>query len=173
MKKIILFFLLFTSSFLLANNALDDFIDKQIEIEAKFLDQNLSLEKKIKIKKEQGHKYSQFFLDYTIYKDDDLQTNDPYRYQVSTLKLRLNNNRYRGNTNAVMRDEVLLQGYTVRKMIRKILHDVMQQTQSNSKTFFKDKINEILVKQLSEYKPLDKKKYISSDSNQSSTINLS
>ncbi len=149
---------------------MDDFIDKQIEIEAKFLDQNLSLEKKIKIKKEQGNKYSQFFLDYTIYRDDDRQINDPYRYQVSTLKLRLNNNRYRGNTNAVMRDEVLLQGYTVRKMIRKILHDVMQQTQSNSKTFFKDKINEILVKQLSEYKPLDKKKYISSDSNQSSTI---
>jgi len=70
----------------------------------------------------------------------------------------------------VFRDEVLLQGYTVRTGIRNAFHDVLQQTDSESKTFFKDKVNETLVNYFSKYTPLDKKKYISPDQNQSSPI---
>ncbi|WP_415408056.1 mechanosensitive ion channel family protein [Sulfurovum sp. CS9] len=170
MKKIIFFILLFSTSFLLASDTLDDFIDEQIKIEAKLLDQNLSLEKKIEIKKAQGRQYQEFLLLYAADKEEHLQKNNPYRYKVSKLKLRLNNNKYLGNTNAVLRDEVLLQGYTVRTGIRNAFHDVLQQTDSESKAFFKDKVNETLVKYFSKYKPLDKKKYISSDQNQSSPI---
>ena len=170
MKKIIFFILLFSTSFLLANDTLDDFIEEQIKIEAKLLDQNLSLEKKIDIKKEQGKQYQEFLLLYAANKEENLQKSNPYRYKVSKLKLRLNNNKYLGNTNAVMRDEVLLQGYTVKTGIRNAFHDVLQQTNSESKTFFKDKVNETLVKYFSKYTPLDKKKYISPDQNQSSPI---
>ena len=170
MKKIIFFILLFSTSFLLASDTLDDFIDEQIKIEAKLLDQNLSLEKKIDIKKAQGRQYQEFLLLYAADKEEHLQKNNPYRYKVSKLKLRLNNNKYLGNTNAVMRDEVLLQGYTVRTGIRNAFHDVLQQTNSESKAFFKDKVNETLVKYFSEYKPLNKKKYITPDQNQSSPI---
>ncbi len=170
MKKIIFFFLLFSTPFLFANDVLDDFINEQIKIEAKLLDQNLSLEKKIDIKKEQGRQYQEFLLLYAADKEEHLQKKNPYRYKVSKLKLRLNNNKYLGNTNAVMRDEVLLQGYTVRTGIRNAFHDVLQQTDSESKAFFKDKVNETLVKYFSKYKPLDKKKYISPDQNQSSPI---
>lgn len=170
MKKIIFFFLLFSTPFLLANDTLDSFIDEQIKIEAKLLDQNLSLEKKIDIKKAQGRQYQEFLLLYAADKEEHLQKNNPYRYKVSKLKLRLNNNKYLGNTNAVLRDEVLLQGYTVRTGIRNAFHDVLQQTNSESKAFFKDKVNETLLKYFSKYKPLDKKKYISPDQNQSSPI---
>jgi len=170
LKKIIFFFLLFSTPFLLANDTLDSFIDEQIKIEAKLLDQNLSLEKKIDIKKAQGRQYQEFLLLYAADKEEHLQKNNPYRYKVSKLKLRLNNNKYLGNTNAVLRDEVLLQGYTVRTGIRNAFHDVLQQTNSESKAFFKDKVNETLLKYFSKYKPLDKKKYISPDQNQSSPI---
>jgi len=170
LKKIISLILLFSTSFLLANDPLDDFINEQIKIEAKLLDHNLSLEKKIDIKKEQANEYQKFFLLYVSNKEENLQTNDPYRHQVNKLKLRLNNNKYKGNTNAVKRDEVLLQGYTVRRGIRNAFHDVLKQTDSESKAFFKDKVNETLVKYFSKYTPLDKKKYISPDQNQSSPI---
>jgi len=170
LKKIIFLILLFSTSFLLANNPLDDFINEQIKIEAKLLDHNLSLEKKIDITKEQANEYQKFFLFYVSNKEKNLQTNDPYRYQVNKLKLRLHNNKYKGNTNAVKRDEVLLQGYTVRTGIRNAFHEVLKQTDSESKDFFKDKVNETLVKYFSEYIPLDKKKYLSPDQNQSSPI---
>ena len=170
MKKIIFFILLFSTSFLLANNTLDDFINEQIKVEAKLLDQNLSLEKKIDIKKEQASEYQVFLLQYAANKEEHLQEGNPYRHKVSRLKLRLNNNKYLGNTNAVLRDEVLLQGYTIRTGIRNAFHEVLQQTDSESKAFFKDKVNETLLKYFSKYKPLDKKKYISPDQNQSSPI---
>jgi len=170
LKKIIFLILLFSTSFLLANDPLDDFINEQIKIEAKLLDQNLSLEKKMDIKKEQEGEYQKFFLLYVSNKEENLQTNDPYRYQVNKLKLRLNNNKYKGNTNAAKRDEVLLEGYTVRRGIRNAFHEVLKQTDSESKAFFKDKVNETLVKYFSKYTPLDKKKYISPDQNQSSPI---
>jgi len=170
LKKIIFFILLFSTSFLLASDTLDDFIEEQIKIEAKLLDQNLSLEKKMDIKKAQGKQYQEFLLLYAADKEENLQKNYPYRYKVSKLKLRLNNNKYLGNTNAVLRDEVLLQGYTVRTGIRNAFHDVLQQTNSESKAFFKDKVNETLIKYFSEYKPLDKNKYISPDQNLTSPI---
>ena len=168
-KTVFLLFLFFTHS-LSANDILDDFIDEQIKVEAQFLDQNLSLDKKVDIKKEQQIQYARFFLQYAADKEKNLQDNSAYRAQTSRLKIRLNNNKYRGNTNAVMRDEVLMKGYADRNMIRSILHDTLMATNSESDTFFKDKINGILVKYLSAYKPMDKKKYLSSDMNQSSPI---
>jgi len=169
-KKIIFLILLFSTSFLLANDPLDEFINEQIKVEAKLLDHNLSLEKKMNIKKVQESKYKKFFLLYIGNTEENLQINNPYRYKVNKLKLRLNNNRYLGNTNAVKRDKVLLKGYTLRMGIRKAFHDVLRQTDSESKEFFKDKVNETLVKYFSKYTPLDKKKYISPDQNQSSPI---
>ena len=170
LKKVLFLIFLFSTQFLFANDLLNDFIDEQIKIEAKFFDQNLSLDKKVDIKKEQQIQYGKFLLQYAAVKENHLRGNNPYRTQTGRLKLRLNDNKYRGNTNAVMRDEVLLKGYAVRSMIRNILHDTLMNTRGKSKTFFKEQINQILIKYLSKYKPLDKKKYISPDHDQSSPI---
>jgi MscS family membrane protein len=168
-KTLLLLFIFFTHS-LLANDLLDNFIDEQIKVEAQFLDQNLSLDKKVAIKNKQEISYGKFFLYYAADKEKNLQVADPYRTQITRLKLRLNDNKYRGNSNAVMRDEVLMQGYDVRNMIRSILHDTLMATNGESKAFFKEKVNDILIKYLSKYKPLDRKKYLFSDQNQSSPI---
>lgn len=170
MKKIIFLIFLFTTQFLLADNTLDNFINEQIKTERQLLDHNLSLEEKVDIKKTQENTYKKFLLQYAADKKDHLQEDDPYRNEVSKLKLRLNSKKYQGMTSAVMRDEVLLQGYDLRKRIREALHEVMEQTESETKALFKAKINDTLVKYFSKYTPLDKKKYTSQDQDQSSPM---
>lgn len=170
LKRTLFFILIFSSYILSANDFLDDFIDEQIKIEAKFLDQNLSLDTKVTIQKEQELSYKTFFLQNAADKEKNLEKNNPYRTQINRLKLRMNNNKYRGNTNAVNRDTVLLQEYTVRNMIRNILHATMLATHSKSKAFFKAKVNDILVQYLSKYKPLDKTKYLSPNLDHSSPV---
>ncbi len=170
MKKILFLIFLFSTSFLLANDPFDDFIDEQIKVEAKLLDQNLSLDQKVKIKKGQGNTYQEFFLRYAADKEYNLKKPITYRDEVNRLKISINSNKYRGNTNAVLRDEVLLNSYALRKGIRDAFLKVLQQTGSESRAFFKDKVNDVIVEYFSKYKPLDKKKYISSDQNQSSPV---
>lgn len=170
MNKILFLILFFFSSLLLANNAFDDFIDAQIKIEAKLLDQNLSLDEKVKIKQEQGKTYQEFFLSYATNKDDNLKVKNPHRDEINRLQLRLNSNKYRGNTHAVIRDEVLLKSYALRDGIRTAFHEVLQSTRSESRTFYNDKVNEIIIKYFSKYKTLDKKKYLPSDTDMSSPI---
>jgi len=170
LKKILFIILIFSTHSLLANDLLDDFIDKQVKIEAQFLDQNLSLDKKVDIKKKQELQYGKFFFQYAANKEKNLQEGKHYRYKISRLKLRLNDNRYRGYDNATKRDEVLLKSYAVRTMIRNILHDTLMETKRESKSFFKEKVNDILVKYLSKYKPLDRSKYLPADHNQSSPV---
>ena len=170
MKKIIfLLFFLFTS-LLFSNDVLNDFINEQVKIESQLLDQNLSLEEKIEIKEKQDIRYQEFLLQYATNKEEYLQQSDPYKSEINKLQLRLNSNKYRGNTNAVIRDELLIQGYNLRRGIREAFHEVMLLTESESKSFFKDKINEILIKYFSKYTPLDKDKYISADQDPSSPI---
>jgi len=158
------------TSSLFSTDVLNKFIEEQIKIESQLLDYNLSLEKKIKIKEEQGNRYKEFLLQYASNKEEYLQQNDPYKNEISKLQLRLNSNKHRGNANAVMRDELLIKGYELRKGIREAFHEIMLLTESESKSFFKDKINETLVKYYSKYTNFDRKKYILTDQDSSNTI---
>ncbi len=142
-------------------------------MEAKFLDQNLSLEQKMDLKKVQEADYKEFFLEYISNADDKILESNPYRHEINKLKFRLNNNKHLGNTNAILRDEVLLRVYAIRNAIYDAMHTLVQYTESESKAFFKDKINELILKYFSEYKPFDKKKYNLSDQNQTSPIVIS
>ena len=158
------------STLLFSNDFLDEFINEQIKIESQLIDQNLSLEEKIKIKEAQDSKYQEFLLQYAANKEEYLHSSNPYKLELDKLKLRLNSNKYRGYKNAVMRDELLIRGYKLRQGLRDAFHEVMYLTESESKSFFKDKINDTLVKYFSKYTPLDKHKYISPDQDQSSRI---
>lgn len=173
LQKILVFLLLLFSSLAVANDnndTLEAFINEQIIVERQLLDYNLSLEKKIEIKKNQEKRYQDFLLAYASNLNDNLYKSNPYKDEINKLTIRLNSNKHRGNTNAVMRDEVLLQGYNLRKGIRSAFHEVLQQAQSVPKAHFKDKLNETLLKYFSKYTPLDKNKYISKDQDPSSSI---
>lgn len=170
MKKIIFFLFFLLTSSLFSSDVLNDFIDEQVKIESQLLDQNISLDERIKIKEEQANRYKEFLLQYAANKEEYLQQNDPYKNEISKLQLRLNSNRHKNNVNAVMRDELLIKSYELRRGIREAFHEVMLLTESESKSFFKDKIDETLIKYFSKYTALDKEKYISPDQDQSSPI---
>ncbi|WP_294957998.1 mechanosensitive ion channel family protein [Sulfurovum sp.] len=158
MKKLLLLTLLFTS-ILLAGTTLDTFIDQQMKVEKLLLEQNLTKKERQTIEKDQDREYQSFFLQYATNKKEHLLASNPYRTQISKLKLRLNRNKQRGNRTAVLRDEAILHEYLVRNMIRGVLTDVLRHTENKSKAFYEDKVDEILLKHFSEYKPLDPKIY--------------
>ena len=135
-----LLFFLFTS-FLFSNDILNEFLDEQIKVESKLLDQNLSLDEKIEIKEAQETRYQEFLLKYAANKEEYLQKSNPYKRELNKLQLRLNSNKHRGYTNAVLRDELLIKEYKFRESIREAFHEIMLLTKSESKSFFKDKNN--------------------------------
>ncbi|MEA3491038.1 MAG: mechanosensitive ion channel family protein [Campylobacterota bacterium] len=173
MKKIIFLLILLYASSLLADsndNTFDTFIDKQINVEAIFFDQNLSLDDKVKVKKKQSSDYQDFFLQYSTEKSINSKVNNPYRKDMNRVKIRIKSNRYAGNINAIKRDEVLLKNYSTRNALREMLNSIIKQTNSNSKAFFKEKVNEIIEKFFSSHRPLERSKYLSGDQNQTNSI---
>ncbi len=160
MKKLLFLFLFFASTFLFANDLLDNFITKQIKVEKQLVDDNITIEKKLKIKKEQIQQYQEFFLEFATDKEAFLSQKSPYKQEIYKLKLRYNSNKHRGNINAALRDELLLHQYAIRSSIRETLQEVLRFTDSKSKAFFKDKISELLVSHFANYTPIIKEKYL-------------
>jgi MscS family membrane protein len=158
MKHFSLIFIFFTV-FLFAEDTLDQFLDQQMKVEAKLLEQNLTQKERTQIQHEQHSEYQHFFLQYASNKKENLLLSNPYRTQITKLKIRLNSNRQRGYKTALLRDKALLQEYTIRNALRNALNEVLRNTENKSKAFYEDKVDEILLKYFSNYKPLDKTLY--------------
>jgi MscS family membrane protein len=165
LKKLLFISLLFFSLFLFGNDTLDDFINQQIKVEKQLIDNNISLKEKIKIKHAQERSYQDLFLGYSANKSDFLASPNPYKHAIYKLKLQYNSNKRNGNKTASLRDELLLHNYKFRNSMRKVLKEALRFTDSQSKAFYKDKIDELLVKQFTNYHPIEKKKYISNENN--------
>jgi len=159
LKKLLFISILFFSGFLFGNDTLDDFINQQIKVEKQLLDNNISIEEKIKIKKIQTHNYQEFFLAYAVDKQAFLSKTSPYKQERYRLKLRYNSNRHQNKQKAALRDELLLHQLTIRASIRDTLQEVLRHTNSESKSFFKDKIGELLVAHFAKYAPVKKENY--------------
>jgi len=159
-----------SSFFLFAEDTLNDFIDAQMKIEAQLLDHNITLDKKVKLKETQVTQYQEFFFHYASEKELHLQEPDPDRSQINRLKLRLRGNKFKGYTNAIRRDEVLLKSFELRTGIRDAIHEVLVETTLSSKSIFNKKINEIIVKHLSEYTPLKREDYLPKEGEKTSKI---
>ena len=156
LKKIILLFLLFSFSILFAKPSLDEFIDRQIKIEKKLVEQNLTVETRLQIKKEQSREYQEFFLLYAANKAENLKEENPYDNKINKLKLRMQNNKRKGYTNAYIRDELQLQLYHVRQALFDTLSETLRLTENKSKVFFKDKVVELMMEQFRSFKHIDK-----------------
>jgi len=165
LKKLLFISLLFFSLFLFGNDTLDDFINQQIKVEKQLIDNNISLEEKIKIKHAQERSYQDLFLDYAANKSDFLASQNPYKHDIYKLKLRYNSNKRNGNKTASLRDELLLHSYKFKNAMRETLYEALRFTDSQSKAFYEDKIDELLVKRFTNYHPIEKKKYISDENN--------
>jgi len=137
----------------------DKFIDEQITLESKLLDQNLTKKERIKLVKEQESAYQNFFLHIASDKESKLNVANPYTKEINKLKIQISYNRSKGNSLIIARDKVKLQEYQIRNGIRKILTKVLQFSNTKSKDYFEDKISEIITNAFDQYKPLKKTDY--------------
>ncbi len=170
MKKLLFLLLIFTSTFVLANNELDTFIDQQIKIEQQLLDSNISVDKRMEIKESQNKVYREFFLQYAVDSTKHLSEEDPYKHIIYKLQLRKKTNEHRGNKNAVLRDELLLRDYEFKSNIRNGLNNLLRISDNNSQDFFKDSINKMLTTHFASYKPIDKERYTPDGNTTSSPV---
>ena len=170
MKKLLFLLFIFSHTLIFANPALDAFIDQQIEVERQLIDNNISVDKKMEIKKLQSEQYREFFIQYAADREIHLLENDPYKHMIYKLKLRKKTNEYRGNKNAALRDELLLKNIKFRSDIRNGLNNLLRITDNNSQNFFKNSINQIVTTHFSSYKPIDKKRYTPDANDVSSPI---
>ena len=161
--------LCYLPSFLSAD-VLNNFINQQVTIEAQLLDQNISLDEKIVLQEAQEKTYKAFFFEYSTEKSLHVKEHNPNYTKVNRLKLRLRNNKYLGYTNAVKRDEIILNSYALRQDIRTFLHTVLRQTDEVSTDIFKKQVNQTVLTFYEKYHPLDSKKYLFMDINESSAI---
>ena len=149
---------------------LDDFINEQISIEKQLIDDNITLDEKMKIKLMQERSYQDLFLDSSANKDAFLASANPYKRDIYKLTLKYNSNKRNGYKTASLRDELLLYSYKFKNVMRETLYEALRLTDSQSKAFYKDKIDELLVKQFEDYHPIEKKKYISEEDNISTPL---
>jgi len=173
LKKLLFILFIFTGTFLFAaekTDTLDTFINQQIKVEKQLTDDNITIDKKIKIKKEQVQDYQEFFLNYAVSRDKYLALKNPYKDDIYRLKLQLKSHKHRARKTAILKDELLLAQYDLKNSIHNTLQEALRYTHSKSKEFYKDKIGEVLVKHFSNYKPIERKKYLLDDKNASSPV---
>ena len=159
--KPILAFLLLSLTFLLASeDTFKHFLDGQIAMEAKLLDQNLTTKERKEIRKRQDSDYRTFFIEYASDKDNYSDRNNTYSKEISKLEIKRNYDLRRKRRLAAMRDEIKIYEYRTRQKIESFLRKVLLQTNSRSRSFFEDKIGDMITSSFSNYTPIDKQKYL-------------
>ena len=157
LKRVVLLLLLLVS-FIHADKV-EEFINHQIAIETKQLDNNLSQESYEKFKKEQQKEYKKFFLSFATNKSEYLTSLNPYRHKISQLKIKIQSNRYKKSSTSLKQYKLKLKIYEIKLSIRSLLGDIYKNTKVRSKEYFKDKLADLINKYYQEHKPIDKSLY--------------
>ncbi len=142
----LLLLLSFITVSLHANDLIDSFIVKQIEIEKKFLDQNLSSDVMEMLIKKQHHAYKNFFLELISKKAHLSPYRDLYADEIAVLQRRMLINQQRNNTQAYRRDDIKVHTYKLLRNMRQTIYDVMKATQYKDEKAFDDAIDSIVAR---------------------------
>ena len=137
----------------------EEFINHQISIETKLLDNNISKESYQELKKEQQKEYKKFFLSFATNKNEYLTSLNPYKQQISKLKIQIQSNRYKKNSTKFKQYKLKLKIYDIKLSIRSFLNDIYKNAKLRSKEYFKDKLSDLINRYYQEHKPIDKTKY--------------
>jgi MscS family membrane protein len=157
LKKIIVVMLLLIS-FVYADKV-EEFINHQVSIETKLLDNNISKESYQELKKEQQKEYKKFFLSFATNKNEYLTSLNPYKQQISKLKIQIQSNRHKKNSTKLKQYKLKLKIYDIKLSIRSFLNDIYKNAKLRSKEYFKDKLSDLINRYYQEHKPIDKTKY--------------
>ncbi|MCJ7765827.1 MAG: hypothetical protein MUP09_07800, partial [Thiovulaceae bacterium] len=157
--KHIFFLLLFTLS-LFGNDFIEDFLSKEVALEIQLEDQNLSSDALESTIDEEDKLFKHFFVDY-ITKDvgaGELEQN-PYSSEIFRLKRRMQANSQRGNTLALMRDELKLATLSLKQNIRNSMEQVVEASKLESYKAFKERMQEIIAKRHEKEPQIDLQKF--------------
>ncbi|WP_345974586.1 mechanosensitive ion channel family protein [Sulfurimonas sp. HSL3-7] len=158
MKQTLLLLLLTLS--LLGNDFFDDFFTQQIELERQLEDQNLSSDTLEEILVEEDRLFNQFFVDYiTKDKKEGGLEQDLYSSEIFRLKRRIQANSQRGNTLAIMRDELKLATFALKQNIWSTMEQVVQAVKLDSYKAFAARLQEIIEKRHEKEPSIDLQKY--------------
>ncbi len=102
------------------------FIDKQIELTLKLNDANISDEEIEKILEEKERLFEEKLEEVLANKTKYLSYGDPYESKIYKLQKIITINRRRGNTNAVIRDKVLVCSYRVLRSQYKMFQGILE-----------------------------------------------
>lgn len=158
MKKIVLLLLITLSLF--GSDFIEDFFTQQSRLETELADQNLSSEALENILEDEDKLFKNFFVVY-ISKDvkEGAVEHNPYRSEIFRLKRRIQANRQRGNSLAIMRDELKLATLSLKQNMRNTMDQVVQATKLEDYSAFEKKLQEIVVKRHETEPTVDLQKY--------------
>jgi len=158
MKKIVLLLLITLSLF--GSDFIEDFFTQQSRLETELADQNLSSEALENILEDEDKLFKNFFVVY-ISKDvkEGAVEHNPYRSEIFRLKRRIQANRQRGNSLAIMRDELKLATLSLKQNMRNTMDQVVQATKLEDYSAFEKKLQEIVVKRHETEPTIDLQKY--------------
>jgi MscS family membrane protein len=142
-----------------AGDMVYEFFAKQIEMEKKIKDHNISTSKIEELMDAQGEQYRKFVLKLIAKKNEFVEMNDPDIAKMAKLRRRMQINKQRGNRYAYLRDEVELKNYEIYRAMRKSLKEVVLATDVGSLGEFTNMVNDIITKRYNDITPLDMKKY--------------
>ncbi len=159
MMKLILFLLLFTAA-LSSNDFVEEFFTQEIALEKILDDQNLSTDALEKALEEDDRRYEHFVVDFiTREKIEGIVDQNPYRSEMFRLKRRLQVNRQRGNSSAVMRDELRVATLALKQNIRTSMDKVVKATRLESYKAFEKRLQEIIIKRHEQEPEIDLQKF--------------
>ena len=159
MMKQILFLLLFTAA-LSSNDFVEEFFTQEIALEKTLDDQNLSTDALEKALEEDDRRYKHFVVDFiTKEKIEGTLDQNPYRSEMFRLKRRLQVNRQRGNSSAVMRDELRVATLALKQNIRTSMDKVVEATRLESYKAFEKRLQEIIIKRHEQEPEIDLQKF--------------
>ncbi len=152
-------FVLLLSVSLYAEQSLDLFVDKQLEVEAQLNTPQLSDANRTALTNDQDAAYKVFLLEHSVGGKQKLSDSNVYMLNVSKLNIKINTNTEAGNHNAVLRDKLTLENLKIRQDLSLLFSNFLSKLKDVPLRRVDDIVNDEVVSFLSTYTAVNKTPY--------------
>ena len=151
--------MLFTAGLLSAEQKYDPWIEQQLQLIFKSMDENITQEQIHILVQERdrlyNHAIEQILLDKSLLQRKERH----YDKEIFTLKKMIAINKRRGNKEAVLRDEVQLKSYRLIQLQNRMINKIFRALDTKKIDTFEKKMHEIIAQDQHEIEALDDPRY--------------
>jgi len=151
--------MLFTAGLLSAEQKYDPWIEQQLQLIFKSMDENITQEQIHTLVQERdrlyNHAIEQILLDKSLLQRKERH----YDKEIFTLKKMIAINKRRGNKEAVLRDEVQLKSYRLIQLQNRMINKIFRALDTKKIDTFEKKMHEIIAQDQHEIEALDDPRY--------------